>query len=134
MENKFCKNCSTEKPEEEFSFKNKAKGIRQAHCKECHKIWRRSHYEDNKEKEYKRARAYKKERQQWLREFKKDKECSKCGFKHPAALQFHHREGEEKSFNIAHAAQNGIGEDRVLEEIAKCDILCANCHFIEHYG
>lgn len=27
----------------------------------------------------------------------------------------------------------GWGLKKVLEEIAKCDLICANCHAIEHY-
>ena len=134
MDSKFCKNCSTEKPEEEFSFKNKAKGIRQAHCKECHKVWRRSHYEGNKEKEYQRSREWKRSRARWLKEFKSDKKCERCGFDNPAALHFHHRDSEQKEFNIGHISTLGIGEEKALEEIAKCEIICANCHAIEHWG
>jgi len=28
----------------------------------------------------------------------------------------------------------GYGAEALEAEIAKCDVLCANCHRIEHYG
>jgi hypothetical protein len=59
--------------------------------------------------------------------------CCQCGFdRHPAALDFHHRESENKLFTITWALQNGIGKARLTAEMAKCDLLCANCHRILH--
>ena|SRR6187551_1173148 len=53
--------------------------------------------------------------------------CQVCGYdKCDAALQFHHRNPEEKSFAIS--AKQFIALEKGLEEIKKCDLLCANCH------
>jgi hypothetical protein len=35
---------------------------------------------------------------------------------------------------IAQAVNQGWSKERILEEIKKCDVLCANCHFKEHYN
>ena len=57
--------------------------------------------------------------------------CSVCGYnKNVFALDFHHRNPEEKEFNLAHIS--GITK-AVLDEIEKCDILCSNCHREHHY-
>jgi hypothetical protein len=57
--------------------------------------------------------------------------CSVCGYdKHPKALEFHHRDPGTKNFNVSEAY--GFGIDKFLEEILKCNILCANCHAIHH--
>lgn len=54
--------------------------------------------------------------------------CMTCGYrKCSSALEFHHRSGEQKSFNIAHSANHKSLFDLVIE-IFKCDVLCANCH------
>lgn len=47
-------------------------------------------------------------------------------------LVFHHRDPATKKFQVG---QNQWGRRRsvILEEIAKCDVLCANCHQIQHY-
>lgn len=61
----------------------------------------------------------------------KGNKCSKCGYdKCPGALDFHHLENKE--FNISN---NGITNSwaKVLKELDKCVILCANCHRELHY-
>lgn len=57
-----------------------------------------------------------------------------CGGRFPAVcMDFHHREGEDKCFDIGDTSAKGRGSrglNAVLAEIAKCDVLCANCHRI----
>lgn len=60
--------------------------------------------------------------------------CTDCGFKHPAALQFHHRNKEDKVFNIGDAGRRKLSLERVKAEIKKCIVLCANCHAIRHWN
>ena len=49
-----------------------------------------------------------------------------CGYDEwPEALDFDHREGEVKEFDISHASRS---RDAILNEMAKCDVVCANCH------
>jgi hypothetical protein len=44
-------------------------------------------------------------------------------------MDFDHREGEEKCFNLSIAAgQTRLSWAKMLAEIAKCDVVCANCH------
>lgn len=56
--------------------------------------------------------------------------CADCGgVFDPVCMDFDHRPGTKKLFTISH----GIARrtyDAVLAEIAKCDIVCANCHRI----
>ena len=51
--------------------------------------------------------------------------CSDCGEKDVLVLEFDHL--ENKSFNIA-AGMRYRKWDLVLAEIAKCEVVCANCH------
>ena len=74
----------------------------------------------------------KKELVEWMRSQKVS--CSECGFDNPLALDFHHREGTEKEFAVSTAAATGFSRERISAEIAKCDVLCANCHRIKHRG
>ena len=67
----------------------------------------------------------------------KGSKCIKCGYnKCPAALSFHHRISNEKEFWIGGLNErlNSINEleERIKKEIDKCDILCMNCHTLEH--
>ena len=58
--------------------------------------------------------------------------CVDCGETHPACLDFHHRDPKQKSFSIG---KEGVkfSKERILAEIAKCDVLCANCHRKRHW-
>ena len=60
--------------------------------------------------------------------------CVKCGYsKNLAAFDFHHRNPSEKIFEIKMKNLSGQWtEDEILEEVLKCDLLCANCHRETH--
>ena len=58
--------------------------------------------------------------------------CVRCGFDDHRALVFHHRDPSTKCFQVAMPAW-GRRREQVIAEIAKCDVLCANCHQIIHY-
>lgn len=59
--------------------------------------------------------------------------CKFCSMDHPAALQFYHRDPSTKEYDIAGAHLLKRWEKLVVE-LDKCDLLCANCHCIEHYS
>ncbi len=48
-------------------------------------------------------------------------------------LEFHHIDEEEKKFTIGGAWRN-YGLQSVIDEIAKCAVLCANDHLRVHAG
>ena len=56
--------------------------------------------------------------------------CVRCGYDASfAALDFHHRDGTQKDFAISKFQGSW---SKLTAEAAKCDLLCANCHRIEH--
>lgn len=61
--------------------------------------------------------------------------CEKCGEKHPATLDFHHLDPTTKEYNIGATIHMGNPAEvsKVWDEIAKCVVLCANCHRKEHW-
>ncbi len=56
--------------------------------------------------------------------------CQRCGVKDPRVLEFHHRDRSTKIASPNLLARQGVKHSRLLEELAKCDVLCANCHRI----
>lgn len=59
--------------------------------------------------------------------------CVKCGFDGPAVcFDFHHRNRSEKEFTISTMRHRKW--EFVLEELDKCDLLCANCHRITEWN
>lgn len=69
----------------------------------------------------------------WLNDYKKTLCCGRCGYKHPAALQFHHTDASKKKFEIGSAVSLLKSLKQVQEEILKCEVVCANCHLVHHY-
>ncbi len=70
---------------------------------------------------------------QWLSEIKKQKGCIKCGITNPIVLDFHHRNEENKLFGLG-TFRRSVGFKRIENEVKKCEVICANCHRIEHYN
>lgn len=61
--------------------------------------------------------------------YKMEQGCTDCGYReHPAALQFDHLPGTAKRGQISRLSR--YSWERVLEEFAKCEVVCANCHAI----
>ncbi len=98
--------------------------------------YNRSYYQRNREhllrKQAEKNKRFAENRRKWLVECKKSLKCVRCEESHPATLTFHHKDKSEKSFEIGNALKLGIGLKRLLAEIEKCEVICANCHAKEH--
>ena len=100
--------------------------------REYQKEYMRKWYEKNKAKHIGYVRNRDKKIKAWLKEYKSSLKCEKCDENHPACLEFHHINPSEKKFAIGRI--NDYLSWRMLKtEIAKCRVLCANCHRKEHY-
>ena len=67
----------------------------------------------------------------WVSEYKMEQGCQHCDFKAkiPAQLHLDHRDPATKTKNgNGRAYEPSWRRERIQEEIAKCDVLCANCH------
>lgn len=59
--------------------------------------------------------------------------CTKCGYNdHAVALDFHHVKPEEKVRPVTVRLWRA-NRAAALAESAKCVLLCANCHRVEHW-
>lgn len=87
--------------------------------------WRQAHPEENRCR-YMADHAKKKK----ILDDARAKGCSQCSEKDLACLDFHHRDPSEKEGNIAEFRRYAVA--KLLAEIAKCDVLCANCHRKHH--
>jgi hypothetical protein len=55
--------------------------------------------------------------------------CEKCGYnKNIAAFDFHHKDPNKKDFNLDVRKLSNTKMTILMEEVEKCDLLCANCH------
>jgi hypothetical protein len=87
-----------------------------------YKLW----YKQNRKREVVRIKTNQKMLRQLIRE-SKQKPCMDCGIKYPYyVMQFDHVRGK-KSVNLS-GMHLRYGRLQILAEIAKCDVVCANCH------
>ena len=131
---KTCSNCGVEQPLENFNKRARSPDGLQFHCRSCKQAYRKAHYAKNHAHELRRIKERQRELVAWFRNRKASLSCERCGFAHPAALHFHHRDPATKDFDLSNAPRSGYGKQRILTEMAKCAILCANCHAIEHWN
>lgn len=93
---------------------------------------RRKWYAENRESEKLHVKKRKLEIRKWFWEHKSGLKCSRCGESHVATIDFHHRVGEKEN-GISKMVADGYSIERILRELKKCEVLCANCHRKVHF-
>ena len=88
---------------------------------------------EQKKKHNERVYERQKEIHSWYKEYKKTLSCNRCSEDDPCCLEFHHKNPSEKDFLISQAWIKGYSIERIIKKIAKCEVLCANCHRKEHH-
>lgn len=128
---KKCNECNLLLDLNMFSFKIKEKGIKSNKCKICTRDYGKLHYNKNKQLYKERAKNNRKKEIQKTKDLISELriKCAECGETHPATLDFHHTNPNEKENNIA--SMNS--RKRILEESKKCIVLCSNCHRKLHW-
>lgn len=106
---KTCVRCGADKPRGDFS-------AREGRCKPCVAADKRLD-----------RQAFKRQCIEYL-----GGRCTSCGYDRCiAALDFHHRDPNEKEFEISRYRHWQFG-DAIRRELDKCALLCRNCHAEEH--
>ena len=132
METKTCPQCHQDLPLSEFGVRTN--GRPQHWCRKCHRVYQRKYYEEHQDY-YAKLIAERVERNRSMVREAKSVLCAECGCSSPHyVMDFDHRPGEKKCFALANAmGQTRISAERLRAEIAKCDVVCANCHRIRTY-
>ena len=100
--------------------------------KQYNRRYQKGYYRRNKQQFKTEAAARRKRIKAAVDALKIAAGCSTCGYARCAgALVFHHH-GNDKEFSISYAVAQGWAESRLYAEIAKCSVLCANCHAENH--
>lgn len=123
---KICSKCKINKSLEDFNFRSREHNSRHSYCRECGKMLTRNHYKNNKPQYLKRnLEAYRK-RKDFVREMK-NRPCADCGIQYPFyVMDFDHREDEVKEYHLNQVDR--LTMKTLKREIAKCDVVCSNCH------
>ncbi len=93
----------------------------------------REHYRKNKDRYMNQQYLRRMEKAEWFFELKSSLKCVECGENHPACIQFHHSDPLNKEGEVADLVNAGYSKEVVLKEIAKCEVLCSNCHLKRHW-
>ena len=64
----------------------------------------------------------------WCDSTKKNAVCKECHDHAWRRLQFHHRNPEEKEYDVGFMVREGFPLDMIFAEAAKCDLTCHDCH------
>lgn len=132
MKTKRCSKCKVEKPRSEFPKNSARRDGFHSQCKMCQREYVRSHYQANRryyiDKARKRTNTIRKQV-----DVLKDVPCADCGRRFPpCAMDFDHRDGEEKIIEVSSLSKRG-SKKRLMDEIAKCDVVCACCHRVRTF-
>ena len=124
-----CYRCAELKPVEAFSWRRKESGQRDSFCRPCRSAYGKEHYAANRQRYIEQARIQKQalqlERTTYLIKFFETHPCVDCGERDPVVLEFDHL--RDKAFAIGPALSRRSWQS-ILEEIEKCEVVCANCH------
>jgi hypothetical protein len=124
----ICPRCK--RTDVEFGSRTKnGKVTRQPYCRECNKAYHKEHYSANKKRYIENSKVRKDGLYLAFLEYLRDKVCSDCGISDPRVLEFDHRDPTEKTLEVSILVRRA-GKKKLNEEIAKCDIVCCNCHRI----
>lgn len=94
--------------------------------KAAQKAW----YDKNKNLTFQRSKQSREKRKESIRKIKEDSPCFDCNISYPYyVMHFDHLDSSNKVDKVSTILQNS-GLESALNEIKKCQLLCANCHSI----
>jgi hypothetical protein len=127
---KTCTKCNVEKELSEFKKNTRCDDGCSSHCKECHAKTERERYRTSKKcRDDARKNGDKSiiRNKIFVYDYYSKHPCVDCGEDDVIVLHFDHVRGE-KDIEVSYMAAHGYSIDRLKAEIAKCDVVCANCH------
>lgn len=119
MITRVCKDCKVEKALEEFANAGVIKGVQyyRYRCKKCYSKFKML-----------RKNAIRR----WYLEYRKTLRCKHCGNSDHRVIE-HHHPNDDKFMVISDMVRGAFAIEKIQEEMAKCEALCANCHRIVTY-
>jgi hypothetical protein len=116
----------------DFAFRDATSGKRHARCRACSRLVSQRHYQKNKQAYLERNQRNNPRQRHANRlfamQFLGEHPCVRCGESDPVVLEFNHIDPTTKTANICDMIHYRVSLARIRSEIAKCEVLCANCH------
>jgi len=132
METKVCRKCKETKLVDMYSKNKSSDDGLQRNCKACMRNANIKSYTKDKSKYHARGKSYSKKLFDELNEYKSSQTCKKCGNDKYYLLEFHHIDPTQKDSEVSTLLRTQ-SKKSAWDEIAKCVVLCKNCHADFHY-
>lgn len=105
-------------------------GQKRSICRPCKQAYDREYHRKRSPEARQQKLSLQAERvtvaRQFIWDYLKDHPCEECGESDPVVLEFDHIDRSTKFMAVAELATYSI--EKISAEIAKCRVLCANCH------
>ena len=127
---KRCGSCELTKPLSEFHRRGPG---HQTWCKACRRTYDRDYHRRTRPIRLAQKRLQHRRISEWYRELKSSTPCADCGRTfHHAAMSWDHLPGHVKVDDVSSLVSRH-NRSLILAEIAKCELVCANCHAVRSY-
>ena len=126
---KMCEKCKISLTLESFGKYARSPDGHYRWCKPCKREYDRNYFASHPERGkavYADTVRYRRENRQYVIDYLLSHPCVDCCESDPRVLQFDHRDPENKFQAVA--TMMSFSRSKIAEEIAKCDVRCANCH------
>ncbi len=107
----------------------------QSYCRPCKKAYDAAWYQANRAKRQAKVRDDRLAQAAWLDSLKEGKSCADCGRTYPPyVMEWDHLPGSVKTLVMADVRRAAFSKGRILAELKKCELVCANCHRERTFG
>lgn len=93
---------------------------------EKQKAAQRRHYLENKDQVIAKAKRLRQRNCEFVVAHLREQGCKDCGETDPVVLELDHQ--YDKAFLVSDMIRRRFSLAKLSEEIAKCEVVCANCH------
>jgi len=125
-----CGGCRKTKPIAEFHRRGSGW---QSLCKTCRREYDAKYWRRTRVDRIQLRKVYRRELMAWYRALKSGP-CVDCGSTfHHAAMHWDHLPGMSKRREVSNMVLRGFRRKTILDEISKCDLVCANCHAVRTF-
>jgi hypothetical protein len=107
----------------------------QSYCRACQKHYDAEWYRANKQRRRAKVEADREAYVAWMDSLKAGRPCADCGVSYPPyVMEWDHLPGAEKTLVLADTRRAAHSKNRILAELAHCELVCANCHRERTFG
>src|SRR5438105_13512244 len=129
---RVCTQCGQELSISEFNYRDRARAVFHTRCRHCTRTYFREYYARHREVYVIRIRKKNAAERRCNRDqvlaYLRTHPCVDCGETDPVVLQFDHLDRTKKIRNVGDLLRIRVPWSRILAEIEKCSVRCANDH------